>query len=491
MATNSFSKESHLFIKYFSIYFQMSYQIIGIMILMAIQSLISQLVTGEKTSLDLVRDSLKRHNQNLDKNALAVISPLAIDQANFCDRQRQKGLNRGPLHGIPIVIKDNILYADGTPTTANSYAFKDFVPQTNAFLVNALIDAGAIILAKANLSEFAYFMGDDKTPSGYGSMYGQVKHPVDPVLDPYGSSTGSAVAVALNIVPAAIGTETNGSLMAPAHQCQIVSFKPTPGMISRAGIIPISPTQDTAGPMAQTVYDCALLMEVMAKLDLEDPLTKSVVRPSSFIESLDRDLPPRKIGLLVFPKQEYHPSDLSQIQRVKESLTRLGHVVVDVPLELPELNNYPTLMREFKIAMNEFLNKYGQPNIPHSLAEIITFNEQHAERCLRYGQETLIQSQAMPDVYDDTYHQLRTTLVEEAKSLEAKMVALEIDFVFAPTWLGFAPIYGQPSLCLPTGYVNGKPTAMTFVAKKGYDLELLHFGYHFYDRYFLKLESKR
>ena len=449
-----------------------------------------QLARGDVNSVFLVQACLRQHEKSIDKNALAVISPLAIKHAQARDEERKRGFIRGPLHGVPIVIKDNILFADGTPTTANSFALKHLIPSQHATLVRSLLDAGAIIFAKANLSEFAYFMGDEKTPSGYGSMYGQVKHPVDETLDPYGSSTGSAVAVALNIVPASIGTETNGSLMAPAHQCQIVAFKPTPGMISREGIIPISPTQDTAGPMAHTVYDCALLMDVLSKEDDQDPLTKQVVRPSSFIETLAHPLPPRRIGILVFPKQPYHPIDIVQMENTKKHLRELGHTLIDVTMDVPELDNYPTLMREFKVALNAFLNEHPHPGMPKSLSEVIYFNQQNADRCLRYGQETLIKSEGMPDTYDETYFQLRSQLLQEASLLETRMIAESLDYVFAPTWLGFAPIYGQPSLCLPMGYVDHRPTAHTFIGRKGHDLELLHFGHTYFDLYLKKSESK-
>ena len=183
-----------------------------------------QLFKGEKTSVQLVEDVIEKHRLFKDKNAIALISPLALSIAKQRDEERKLGKIRGPLHGIPVLIKDNILYADGTPTTANSFALKDFIPKNNASLIYGLIAAGAIIVGKANLSEFAYFMGDEKMPSGYGSLYGQVKHPVDESIDPLGSSTGSAVAVALGIVSLAIGTETNGSLMAPAFHNQMISF---------------------------------------------------------------------------------------------------------------------------------------------------------------------------------------------------------------------------------------------------------------------------
>ncbi|MGA0875648.1 MAG: amidase family protein, partial [Bacilli bacterium] len=422
-----------------------------------IHQLKTDLFSGKTTSVDLVKAAIALNQKYLDKRALALISPNALALAATRDEERKQGKIKGPLHGIPIVIKDNICYADGTPTTANSFALANFFPKTNAPLVDSLINAGAIILGKANLSEFAYFMGDEKMPSGYGSMYGQVKHPVDESIDPYGSSTGSAVAVALGIVPIAIGTETNGSLMAPAYQTQIVSFKPTVGMISRRGIIPISPTQDTAGPMTTSVEDCAILMDVISDIDPQDALTQSVVRPSSFTEKIYPLLKPQRIGIVYFDNQPYDAIDQSILDANKAALLSQGHDVKAFHLNHPALDNYPTLLREFKVSLNTFLASHQQEGCPASLAEIIAFNEKHADRCLKYGQATLIASQATPNEYNQDFHQMRQQLLEEAEMIQNLLEKENLDVIITPTWTGFAPIYGNPCLCLPKGYVEGKP----------------------------------
>jgi amidase len=456
------------------------------MIKMSIYAMQQQLIQGKTTSVALVQQALQMHQKWLSKNAIACISPLALTQAKKADEERTRGYLRGPLHGIPIVIKDNILYSDGTPTTANSFALKDFYPQSNATLVTYLIDAGAIILGKANLSEFAYFMGDEKTPSGYGSMYGQVKHPTNETIDPYGSSTGSAVAVALDIVPFAIGTETNGSLMAPAYQCQIVAFKPTTGMISRHGIIPISPTQDTAGPMAKTVYDCAVAMDILSEVDPQDPLTKTIVRPASFIEFVLRKPNKKRIAWLNIIGHPYDEIDRNIIQNTQAKMIQLGHEVLSFDIALPPLDNYSTLLYEFKHALNQFLHQFNGQGAPHALTEIIAFNQQHAARCLKYGQDTLILAEAKPD-YDENYQQIKKQLLLEASQLQNLMITQQLDAVFAPTWLGFAPIFGNPSLCLPQGYFQEKPKAIVLVGRLGHDQELLQLGYHFYDQHVLKV----
>ncbi|MEY3692351.1 MAG: hypothetical protein RLZZ388_522, partial [Bacillota bacterium] len=436
---------------------------------MKLKQIQQQLFEGKTTSTLLLNEAIKQYQITIQKNPIAVVSPLAKSQAIEADFQRNNGKTKGLLHGVPILIKDNLMYADGTPTTANSYALKDFVPKHNAPIVDALLNEGAVILGKANLSEFAYFMGDEKMPSGYGSMYGQVKHPTDESIDPYGSSTGSAVAVALGIVPVAIGTETNGSLMAPAFQTQIVSFKPSLGMVSQTGTIPIAPSQDVAGPMATSVYDCAVVMDVIAFVDPLDSKTKAISRPVSFVERLAQPLSKKRIGYVSFSNQTYDHDDIEVLHQTKQKWMKMGHEVVDLTIELPALDNYPTLMREFKISLNQFLKMYHQPKMPKTLKDIIQFNLQHPERCLRYGQSTLIASEQMPNTLDPTYQDLFQKLTNEASQFQNLLVEKQLDALVTPTWFGFAPIYGNPSLCLPMGYVKGKPKGIILVSKLGHD----------------------
>ena len=442
-----------------------------------ISTLQHQLYRGEKTSVQLVEDVIKKHHLFKDKNSIALISPSALSVARQRDLERKQGKIKGPLHGIPVLIKDNIMFADGTPTTANSFALQDFIPKKNAILIDALIAAGAIIVGKANLSEFAYFMGDEKMPSGYGSMYGQVKHPLDESIDPLGSSTGSAVAVALGIVALAIGTETNGSLMAPAFQNQIVSFKPTLGMISAEGIIPISPTQDTAGPMANSVEDCAILMDAISLTQPKDIDQQPIQRPSSFVESIHHPLGQKQIGIIYFDQQPYEEMDKKILNDTTSALMRLGHKVKTIHMALPKLDNYPTLLREFKVSLNEFLRQHIQEGCPPSLAAIISINHANSDRCLRYGQATLIASEAMPNKLDEEFNHLHASLKTEAAGFQTCLEEENLDALITPTWLGFAPIYGNPSLCLPMGYHEKKPKGIVLVSKFGHDAELLQLGY--------------
>lgn len=449
---------------------------------MNLKQLQTQLFQGATNSVTLVQQAISRYQETLSYNPVGVISPKAMHDAHTKDEERKLGKIKGPLHGIPILIKDNILYSDGTPTTANSYALKDFYPHQHATLVQSLIDAGAIILGKANLSEFAYFMGDEKTPSGYGSMYGQVKHPVDNKIDPYGSSTGSAVAIALGIVTIAIGTETNGSLMAPAFQTQTVAFKPTVGMISRHGIIPISPSQDTAGPMTTNVYDCAVLMDVMAHSDDNDRSTQTIVRPTSFVDSLQHSLNNQRIAYLRWSHQPYDSIQETIFQQSKSRWQSLGHEVIEVDMVMPALDNYPTLLREFKVSMNEFLTAHQHEGAPSSLADIIRINLENPDRCLRYGQHTLIESESMPNGLDDLFDNMKQALIKEAQPFEHLFTTKGFDLIVTPTWFGFAPILGLPSLVLPMGYTQRQPTGLILVGPRGHDAEVLQLGYQFFGR---------
>lgn len=432
---------------------------------------------GHVTSVQLVDEASGAHRKFLSKNALAQISPIAKKIAKKRDEERRQGFIRGPLHGIPIVIKDNIFYKDGTPTTCNAYAFHDFYPPHHAPIVDYLIDKGAIILGKANLSEFAYFMGDEKTPSGYGSMYGQVKHPFDETIDPLGSSTGSAVAVKLGIVPAAIGTETNGSLMAPAFQCQIVSLKPTFGLVTQAGIIPLSPLQDTAGPMANCCYDCALLMDALTN---DQPTEHPFPFSMSFTDAITKPLNQGKVGIVHFKDHPYSSEELQVIEQSKAKLTKAGFTYVEITVELPPLENERTLLVEFKYAINRFLQTYNDKIPYQNLDGIIEFHKNNAQRCLKYGQAILEKATASHgDLTNPEYLKWRDQLLTEAHLFEQLLHDHDLIAIGAPTWSSFAPIYGNPSLCIPEGIINKQPKAMVFVGKKFDDQTLLRFGHSY------------
>lgn len=448
---------------------------------MELKQMIEKLNHHQTTSVELVKEAIQLHDQFRDKNAIGSVNPKALQMAEMLDLERQNGQLRSPLHGIPIAIKDNILYNDGTPTTCNSYAFKDFYAPFNATVVESIIQAGMIPLFKANLSEFAYFMSEH-APSGYGSMYGQVKHPFDESIDPLGSSTGSAVAVKLGIVPIAIGSETNGSLMAPAYQCQIVSFKPTFGLVSKYGIIPISHTQDTAGPMGNHVLDCALLFDQMMTQDSNDSDTlQHPIKPVS--EHIESPLEASKIGLLYFSNYEYDEINSHIMTEAAIRLEAMGHTVVKITIEHPKMDNEKTLLVEFKAGMNNFLSSV-QPHIHlKTLSELIAFHEANAERCLKYGQTILVDSdQTSGYLLDEAYLSERQALLSNARMLEDILYKEDLVAVASPLWLSFAPIFGNPSVCIPAGIYDHKPKAMVFVGKRYDDENVLRLT-HQYETY--------
>ena len=420
---------------------------------------------GAVTSVQLVEEALEKAEEYKDKNAIGMLSPLALERAKKMDAERKAGRVRSPLHGIPIVIKDNLLYDDGTPTTANSYALHDLIPPYNADVVDQLLKAGVVILGKANLSEWAYFMSREKMPSGYGSMYGQVKHPFDESMDPLGSSTGSAVAVKLGIVPGSIGTETNGSIMAPAYVNQVVGFKPSFGNVFQAGIIPISPTQDIAGPLANTVEDCALIYDVISN------------QSSPIAPKLHQHLSKGKIGFLHINGHIDEVSEMT-LGQAKERFSTLGHEVIDYYIDYKRSKNEQSLIMEFRPALDEFLSTVQGATAMTSMADVISFNQKNKKRCLKYGQSLLLDSQASTNGPDSkAFQELREELMQNASELETLMSDNNLLGLVAPTWLEHAPIYGNPSVCVPVGMFKDGPEGLIFIAKKGQDdlaLRLAH-----------------
>ena len=439
-----------------------------------------QMNQGLIDSERLCEKAVWRHHQTIQKNAIAgLLSDYKLN-AKALDQKRRDGKAIGPLHGIPMAIKDNIFYQDQLATTANTYAFKDFHPPYHATVVRQLQEAGVVILAKANLSELAYFMGGRTMPSGYGSLYGQVKHPYRLNIDPLGSSTGSAVAVKLGIVPAALGTETNGSLMAPAYQSQVVSFKPSFGLVSRYGVIPLAPTQDTVGPIAHTVYDCALIMDALNHEDPNDPTTLNRPRILSFTQMLEEKPKKGKVGLLSIKERAITDEEKMVLERAKKRLLKMGHAVIEFEIDPPNINNYATLLIEFKQAITQFFESF-QDQLPfRTLRDLIDFNQLNEKRCLKYGQETLLLSDETDgDIESETYQTLRKELLEKTALLEKLIKENDLIAIGAPFWMGYAPIYGNPSICLPEGYFNKIPKAMVFVGAKYDDGRLLQFAHHY------------
>ena len=436
-----------------------------------LKDLIQALENHTQTSFDLANYYIERINTyDTTLNAIASLNPNVLEEAKKLDEERKTSGARSVLHGIPILIKDNIDVIN-MPNTANAYIMKDYFPKTDAPLIKILKDAGMLILGKTNLSEWAYFMSENDMPSGYGSLHGQVVHPYDKRIDPLGSSTGSAVAVAADFAPLSIGTETNGSLMAPAYQNQIVSLKPTFGHISNEGIIPISPTQDTAGPMARTVYDVSLLYDIMTQ--------------SNTSESL-HTLSSYKIGILhfdAFPYSDEHTHILNEMTNV---LTTIGYDVRPQTLQYKPSSNTETLLYEMKYSLNEYL-KHAQYENAKSLQDIITFNEQNPSKYLKYGQTLLVKSeQTSGDLNDPDYLQKRQTLLHQSRIFESLLDEENLDALVSVHWLPETPISGLPSVVVPAKTLDDlKPVSLVFIGKKHQEKTLLNIT-HQYEIHTLK-----
>ena len=444
---------------------------------MTIVSLNQDLATGKTTSVELVEYCLNRIKAIDPRlNAVAELNPDALLIAQQLDQERKEKGPRSLMHGIPLLIKDNINTHDSMHTTANSMALSDLKAPYDASIVKNLRDAGAIILGKANLSEFAYFMSDEKMPSGYGSLHGQVKHPYDTEIDPLGSSTGSAVAVAADLVPVAIGTETNGSLMAPAYMNGIVSMKPTLGMVSRYGIIPISAKQDTAGPMGKTVRDCSILLDIIAREDANDPVTKDAhLGRKKLSEACDLPVKGLKVGLLFITQYPYSDEEKRIIEEVRTVFKSKGVEVVDVPFEAKRLENHKALVYDFKHDLNLYLNTVKGYTKMRDLNDIIQFNLEDPSVRMKYGQTLLVQSnETSGDMEDPAYVDMRKIQNIEARRFEDIMHQEGLTALISTIWTSYAPVYGNPCITVPgKAIVDKKPIGVVFVGKKWDDQHLL------------------
>jgi amidase len=436
-------------------------------------------------------------------NSVREVNPDALAIAGL--RDGQKPSKRYPLAGIPILVKDNIATGDRQHITAGSLALETARAKQDATIVARLRAAGAVILGKANLTEFANILAIDM-PSGYSSLGGQVKNAYAPLLDPKGvpvvspggSSSGSAVAVAAGLCAAAIGTETSGSLLNPASQNGLVTVKPTVGLISRAGILPISHSQDTAGPLTRTVRDAAILLNVLAARDPADPATRKIKRPVDYLDCLDPDgLKGARIGVPSDPADPgndvYWPVAIPRIRVMREVVATLeaaGAVIVRANLPsagwmggpgtnmaVPNTNpESPTRYKpayrsivfiyELKRDLNLYLRDWARETAMRSLADIVAFNAAHAERALRFGQDIFLAAEATRgDLAELEYKSARAMDLRSAATLglDAYMEAHKLDAVLFPGSAGaaIAAKPGYPSVQVPAGFISGVGTTET------------------------------
>lgn len=437
------------------------------------------LESGQFTSVDLVRAYLDRIEKlSIDGphlNAVRSINPHVFEDAAALDAERKKGKVRGPLHGVPVIIKDNI-DAVGMPTTAGSIALKDSYPDSDAPLVAELKAAGAIILGKANLSEFANFITNGM-PSGYSSLGGQVLNPYDASQTPSGSSSGSGVAAATGLATLTIGTETSGSILSPSQANSVVGVKPTVGLVSRTGVVPISASQDTAGPMVKTVYDAAALLSAMSSIDPEDAATKTnPLADTDFTESLsDTALEGARIGFVQNTNTLYTAA--------LDVLRAQGAVLV--PVTVGNTNAPSILTREFKRDMNAYLDRLPDDAPMQSFDDIRQYNIDHPEG-QKFGQTNFDQG-ALVDLSDPAQNAAYVAardqgIAETRAAIDTVLQANDLDaIVSASGTTGVGARAGYPSVSVPAGYAvpSLRPSSIVFLGTAWTEPELLALAFDY------------
>lgn len=426
---------------------------------MNIKELNKGLTEGKFTSVELTEMALRNIAENdsggRKLNSIGELNPDALFIARKMDEEIKEGNVRSLLHGIPVVIKDNIAYKDTMHTTAGSFALNDLITKEDSFVVKKLKEAGAVIIGKANLSEFAYWMSTQGMPSGYSSRNGQVVSPYKEGYDPSGSSSGSGVAVAARLVPYAIGTETDGSLTSPGRHNGVFVIKPTIGLVSRTGIIPISSVQDTAGPMCTSVEDCAIVLEVLQGKDEKDKATLTC-KEKKYTDSLISDIKGWRIGYVNIKDAELNEYRKSVEEKVKDTLRMLGAEVMEIELPSDETDEYPVLFDEFKNGMENYLASVrGLTKMEH-LSDIIEFNRNNKEKCLRYGQDLLEKSDEKSGLLIEAdYINERLRLNHRAHELlDGTIDKYDLKCLVSIRDNNLCPVSGNPVVAIPADNIN-------------------------------------
>jgi amidase len=469
-----------------------------------IASLREAIASGQMSSKKITEAYVARI-ASLDKklNSVIEINPDAIAIAEHCDHERLVAKRVfSPLHGIPVLIKDNIDTSDKMKTTAGSLALVDApTPKQDAFIVQQLRQAGAVILGKTNLSEWANFRSS-KSTSGWSGRGGQTHNPYILDRNPCGSSSGSGAAIAANLAAVAVGTETDGSIICPSSTCGIVGIKPTLGLVSRSGIIPIAHSQDTAGPMCRTVADAAALLTVLAGSDPNDSITMAAPKQKKdYVLFLQKDgLKGMRIGVA----REYFGRNEKVDKLIDPHLQVLkngGATLVDV--EFPKLKNFDegeldVLLFEFKADLNKYLA--GRGGRYKTLADLIDFNNANAAKEMPFfGQELFIQAQQKGDLNDRAYQLalLQGKSMSQEQGIDVVMDKNNLDAIVAPSggvaWTtdhingdcgvfetsSMAAVAGYPNITVPAGYVEGLPAGISFFGKAFTEDKLIKIAYAF------------
>ena len=450
------------------------------------------LSSGEQTSRSITQLYLERID-SLDKRGpelrhMLDLNPDALEIAERLDSERKQGRVRGQMHGIPVLLKDNIDTADRMTTTAGSLALEGSIPAQDAFIARRLREAGAVLLGKTNLSEWANIRST-RSSSGWSARGGQGRNPFVLDRNPCGSSSGSGGAISASYAAVAVGTETDGSIVCPSSANGLAGIKPTLGLVSRSGIIPIAHSQDTAGPMARTVADAATLLGALAGIDPRDPATSASRGRShpDYTRFLDRNgLRGKRIGVLR-SRFGFHERVDAILDEALAVMRREGAVIID-PVEVKSRgigeHESIVLSYEFKDGVNRYLA--GTPRAPvRTLAEVIAFNTANAEASMPYfGQDTLVKAEGRGGLETPEYREALAAMLEGARAggIDATIAEHRLDAIMAPTggpaWpidvingdhfgggsSGYAARAGYPNVTVPAGFVHGLPVGLSLFA---------------------------
>lgn len=476
------------------------------------EATIAELQQGMRDGKYTARSLAERYLARIDEldqkgpalNQVLELNPEALAIADQLDAERRAKGPRGPLHGIPVLLKDNIATADRMTTTAGSLALAGSIAPRDSFVARRLREAGAVLLGKTNLSEWANFRSTHAS-SGWSGRGGQTHNPYALDRSPSGSSSGSAGAIAANYAAAAIGSETDGSIVSPSAACSVVGIKPTLGLVSRAGVVPIAHSQDTAGPIARTVSDAVILLGAITGVDPDDAATAASRRKGSadYTRLLDANgLKGARIGVARERYMGYsHATDMLVEDAIRVMKDR-GATIVD-PANIPTAgkwddSEFDVLLYEFKADLNKYLAWLGPSAPVKSLAEVIAFNDQNATRELPYfGQEIMLMAQKKGALTDPAYRKAleKNHRLTRAEGIDAAMDKHRLDALIAPTqgptWQidlvngdassggssSPAAVAGYPSITVPAGYVFGLPVGLSFIGRAWSEAVLIRLAY--------------
>ncbi|MEO8432571.1 MAG: amidase [Acidobacteriota bacterium] len=465
--------------------------------------------SGAETSRSITTKYLARIDE-IDRRGPALrsileVNPDALAIAGNLDAERKAGRVRGPLHGIPILLKDNIGTADRMTTTAGSLALEGSIPAADSWVARRLRDAGAVLLGKTNLSEWANFRSTHST-SGWSGRGGLCRNPYALDRNASGSSSGSGAAAAASLCAAAVGSETDGSIVSPSNNCSLVGIKPTLGLVSRSGIIPIAHSQDTAGPMARTVADAAVLLSALAGADPSDGVTREAAgkAKADYAVFAPGDLAGVRIG--VPRKGLFGQSGTADrlVEAAISDLKRLGAVIVD-PADIDSVGDFDkaefeVLLYEFKADLNAYLAALPGPagTHPRSIAELIVFNEKNRDREMPYfGQEIFLQAEKKGPLTDKAYRDAleKDLRLSRRDGIDRAIEKHRVDAFIAPTsgppsltdlvngdyGVGgcstLPAVAGYPHVTVPAGYVRGLPVGVSFFGRAWSEPTLIRIAY--------------